>query len=192
MDKSDYAHKFLITTPMLDGDYFEKTVIYICTHDDQGTLGLVINRPANFTVGKLLEQMELKSPRKYANQPLIEGGPVALEIPIVLHTSDWETEGTWLLPEGIGLTFPSQEGEAFHQALNAIVEGRGPTQFLLAIGHAGWRAGQLDDEMAENAWVTTPFDRKILFDIPFENRYQQACKNLGFDMDLMSRQGGQA
>lgn len=189
---ADYTHKFLITMPMLDGDYFEKSVIYICTHDEQGTLGLVINRPANYTVGKLFEQMGIKGSKRLGAERLIEGGPVALEVPMVLHTADWQTEDTWILPDDLGLTFASQDGESFYQAIHAIAKGEGPERFLLALGHAGWRGGQLDDEMSKNAWVTCPYDRKILFDLPFEKKYQQACNNLGFDMYLMSRQGGEA
>lgn len=192
METADYNHKFLITMPMLDGDYFEKSVIYICSHDEQGTLGLVINRPANYTLGKLLDQMELKSPKRLRDRHLIEGGPVALEVPLVLHSADWKTDGTWMLPDDLGLTFASENGEAFYQIIQAIAEGEGPEHFLLALGHAGWRGGQLDDEMSRNAWVTCPYDFDILFKSPFEQKYQKACKSLGFDMDLMSRQGGEA
>jgi len=189
---SDYSHQFLVSMPLLDGDYFSQSVIYICTHDERGTLGLVINKPVDYTITEIFEQLELDMPKSIKGIRLIEGGPVASDVPLILHTDDWQSENTWLLPDGLALTFPSDEGRDFFDLFKAIVVGEGPKQFLLALGHSGWGGGQLDAEIEENTWLTCSYDPKVLFDIPFEKRYQRICDNLGFDINLISRHGGDA
>ena len=191
-DTSDYSHKFLITMPVMDGDYFEKTVIYVCMHDEQGALGLIINRPAGLTFGKLLSLMDLRGSKALQDETIIQGGPVGINEPMVIHTDDWQSKGTMLLQEELALTLPLGDGSAFYEIITAIAEGEGPRAYLVSVGYAGWGSGQLDRELSANAWVTCPYDRELLFDVPFEKRFQQACQNLGFDMDLMSRQGGNA
>ena len=178
--------------PLLDGDYFDKTVIYICRDSDEGTMGLVINRPVNYTLGEMFETQNLELPQKIRKQPLIEGGPVAEDIPLILHTSEVKTQSSWLLQDGLAVTIPANDVGDYKRIVRDVIAGKGPKQFLFALGHAGWTAGQLDDEVANNGWLTCPYDRKLLFETPFEKRYQVACENLGFDMNLMSRYAGDA
>jgi putative transcriptional regulator len=156
------------------------TVIYICEHTDQGALGLVINRPTDLTVGDLLKRLDLPlsleiGPRERA--PVFFGGPVQTDRGFVLH----------MPPHGYGssIRLGDMALTTSRDVLQAVAVGKGPEPMLITLGYAGWGAGQLEDEISQNAWLTVNATHQILFDLPPEKRYEAALAQLGIDSTIM-------
>lgn len=177
---------FLIAMPSMEDSYFVKTLTYICEHNEQGALGVIVNRPTEFPVKKLLKQLGL-SPQDSttSDTPVLQGGPVRMDNGFVLH----EPVGSWKFTLSsnteIGLT-------SSIDILEAIAENRGPERVLVALGYAGWTAGQLEQELANNVWLTVPAEPDILFDLSFEEKLPAAMKSLGIDFSNLSNQVGHA
>jgi putative transcriptional regulator len=183
---ADLTNHFLIAMPRLADPNFFHTVTYICEHNNEGALGIVINRPLDITLGEILEHMEIQTDREeVAQRPVYMGGPVQQERGFVLHkpASGWDS--TLLVTDDIGIT-------ASRDILAAIAQGEGPEQSLIALGYAGWGAGQLEQEMAANAWLSGPADEHILFESPDEKRWELAAALLGIDLNLLSGDAGHA
>ena len=176
-------NQFLLAMPNQAGTYFGDTVTYICEHNDEGAMGLLVNRPSELTLVELLSQMGLEAPGVSADIHVMEGGPVASERGFVLHTQDRSFESSLELGNGLMLS-------TAREILEAIARGDGPTDFLVTLGYAGWGSGQLEDEMKENAWLNCPSDASVLFDTPFDDRVNKAAAILGIDFRLMSGQAG--
>jgi putative transcriptional regulator len=165
--------------------YFSKTLTYICEHNDQGALGLVVNRPIDMTLQALFERLSLKlGDRGRKDAPVYFGGPVQTDRGFVLHSSECSFQATVAL-EGLSLT-TSQD------VLLAIAAGVGPKQSLITLGYAGWEAGQLEAELADNAWLNCPFDPDILFGMASEQRLGAAARSLGINLSLLTSQAGHA
>jgi len=184
METLDLTDHFLIAMPSLGDPNFFRTVTYICTHTEEGAMGIIINRPMDVQLGEIFEHMEIEVSDETSNQvPVFEGGPVQRERGFVIH----RPVGTWdaMLPinSHLGIT-------TSRDIIAAIANGKGPSDFLVALGYAGWSAGQLEDEMAENAWLSTPADRHIIFDMPYEKRWEAAAKKIGIDLTLLSSDVG--
>lgn len=178
--------RFLIAMPNLaDGNFFH-TVTYICEHNPDGAMGIVINRPAEMRLGELMEQLgfELSDPA-IGEADIYQGGPVQTEQGFILHTPLGNWEATMAVNERVGLT-------ASKDILEAIAQGRGPQHYLVALGYAGWGAGQLENELLENAWLSAPADTGILFETPSEQRWTGAAAQLGVDLTLLSHDTGHA
>ena len=180
---------FLIAMPSLHGTFFERSVIYICEHDAKGAMGLVINKPLGIEVNSLLEQMDLPAEQDSAdlvlNANVMMGGPVSQDRGFVLHTSQpYWANSTDL---GCGLTLTTSR-----DVLTAIGSNRSPEKFLVALGYAGWSKDQLEQELADNSWLTIPATNALLFDIKQEDRWPQASRALGFDAWQVSAQAGHA
>ena len=180
------AGHFLIAMTTLADSYFEKSVIYLLAHDQQGALGLVINQHHGLMLSDVFKQLQPEhEPLDDAyNQPIFSGGPVQTELGFVLHTAGPEYQGTTVFGE-LALT-------ASQDALVAIAEGKGPKQSLITLGHSGWGAGQLEDELRDNAWLSCPAEHRIIFDTPIEERRSAAAASLGVDLDRLSNQVGHA
>lgn len=183
--ESSFRHQFLLAMPGLTGDYFGGTITYLCEHNADGAMGLVVNRPSELTLVDLLRQVDLDSGGPGGDQPVLEGGPVARERGFILHSDDRHYDASLDLGAGLVLT-ASREG------LEAIAAGSGPEQFLVALGFAGWGPGQLEQELLDNAWLTCPADLTVLFDVPFEQRVVRAAAALGIDFKLLSGRAGHA
>ena len=180
------AQHLLIAMPGLGDTHFTHTVTLLCEHNDEGALGVVINRPTELTLGDLAEHMDLKvSDPALAEQPVLSGGPVQVDRGFVIHEPLGEWESTLPVTDTLGMT-------TSRDILAAILEGTGPKRFLVALGYAGWGPGQLEHELSENAWLTVPVERDILFDIPFELRWHEAAARLGIDLNLMGGDAGHA
>jgi putative transcriptional regulator len=179
-------HHFLIAMPQMADPNFAQTVVYLIEHNDQGAMGLVINRPNGLNLADVMEQLRpTDEPSSRCLQlPIFNGGPVQSNRGFVLHPSGPQFQTTLALGE-LGLS-TSQD------ILFAIAEGIGPQQYLIALGYAGWGAGQLEEELANNAWLTCPADQVILFATPHEQRLQAAAALLGVDLRLLSTQAGHA
>ncbi len=171
---------------MLGDPNFNESVTYVCQHDEEGALGIVVNKPANLTVGEICKQLDLDvvdSPQ--SQRPVLAGGPVETGRGFVLHDSEPDYEGTVHIHENIRLT-------TSRDILEAIASGDGPEEALLALGYAGWAAGQLEAEMAANAWLSTEADAKIMFNTPYESRWAAAAELIGIDIHGIANYSGRA
>ena len=178
--------QFLIAMPAMGDPNFDHTVTFICEHSDEGALGIVINRPTDVSVGEILAQMDLESedPR-LAELPVLQGGPVQPERGFVIHDSDAEFDSTLRMDGGIRVT-------TSRDVLEAVARGTGPERLQLALGYAGWGAGQLEDEMAANAWLTAPAAADLIFTTPYERRWESAARLLGIDIRAIGPEAGHA
>lgn len=176
---------FLIAMPSQAGTYFGDTLTYICEHGENGAMGLMINRPTDIPVSELVEQSGLMGAPELAKVPILNGGPVANEQGFVLHSDDGDFPASVSLGNGLKIT-------TAREVLEAIAANRGPCNYLVALGYAGWGPKQLEGELQDNAWLACPADREILFDVPFEQRMQRVAASLGIDLRLMSAQWGDA
>jgi putative transcriptional regulator len=172
--------------PSLADPNFSRTVTLICEHNEYGALGVVINRPTEVRLSELLNHLELTTADQgVAGTPVYAGGPVQLDRGFILHAPLGEWESTLKINGELGLTTSLD-------ILAAVAAGKGPTQRLVALGYAGWGAGQLEQEIADNAWLTVPNDSEILFELPVEYRWQAAAKKLGVDVALIAGGVGHA
>ncbi len=184
------TNQFLIAMPGMADDTFAGTVVYLCEHSEKGALGLVINKPIDITLKSLFEKVELDldSP-KLAEQPVFFGGPVQTERGFVLHDNPGEAESpyssTLSIPGGLAMTTSKD-------VLEALSSGHGPRRLLVTLGYSGWAAGQLEDEIGRNGWLTVDASPEIIFDTPVEQRYWRALSLLGIDPYRLSQQAGHA
>lgn len=178
------AGHFLIAMPTMTDPSFAGAVVYLLAHDEEGALGLTINHKSNLTLADVLEQLQPERPplSDAHNQMIFNGGPVQTELGFVLHKNDTQFKGTTNFAE-LSLT-SSQD------ALLAIADGAGPEHSLIALGHAGWGAGQVEDELRANAWLSCPADQRIIFETPIEERRSAAAALLGVDLERLSHQVG--
>ena len=172
--------------PHLDGADFSRSLVYLCGHDADGVMGLVVNKPSSLTLAELFEQLDIScSNTSILDRPVLSGGPMQPEAGLVLH----EEKGDWDVTQDVGDNL-YLTGSV--DILQAIAEDRGPEQFMVIRGYAGWGEGQLDQEINENSWLLTDSERSLLFDCPYYARWENAAKLLGFDINLLSREAGHA
>lgn len=176
----------LIAMPAMADPNFVRTVTYICEHTDQGALGIVINRPLQMDLGEVFQQLSLDSAdADVTKQPVLRGGPVQIERGFVLHEPSRQWDATVEVSDSVYLT-TSQD------ILTAMAQGTGPRRALMALGYAGWGAGQLESEMCANAWLSVPASASILFDTPYEARWAAAARLLGINLATLSSEAGHA
>jgi putative transcriptional regulator len=190
-DAINLTNQFLIAMPGMADENFSRTVIYLCEHSKNGALGLVINRPTDITLKNLFEKVELSLDRdELAGQPVFFGGPVQTERGFVLH----EKAGTDQSPYTSTLSIAGGELEmtTSKDVLEALANGAGPKRLMVTLGYSGWSAGQLEEEIGRNGWLTVDADPKVIFDTPVEERYQRALSLLGFDPLMLSQEAGHA
>jgi putative transcriptional regulator len=190
-DAINLTNQFLIAMPGMADENFSRTVIYLCEHSKNGALGLVINRPTDITLKNLFEKVELSLDRdELAGQPVFFGGPVQTERGFVLH----EKTGTDQSPYTSTLSIAGGELEmtTSKDVLEALANGAGPRRLMVTLGYSGWSAGQLEEEIGRNGWLTVDADPKVIFDTPVEERYQRALSLLGFDPLMLSQEAGHA
>ena len=181
----DLSNQFLMAMPgMVDGE-FAGTVIYLCEHTSKGALGLVINRPTDLSVAGLLEKIDLKLEIALPqNASVYFGGPVHTDRGFVLHSPAGSFSSSIQLGQ-LALT-------TSRDVLQAVAEGNGPEKMLVTLGYSGWGAGQLENEIAQNAWLTVPANADVIFATPPEDRYAAALKLLGIDPAMLSGVAGHA
>jgi putative transcriptional regulator len=179
--------QFLIAMPAMADPNFDRTVTYVCEHNDDGALGIIVNRPTSMRLGEVLEQMDLTmADPALAEQPVLQGGPVQPERGFVIHEDAGELYGSTLkVPDGLRVT-------TSRDILVSLAEGHGPPRAVIALGYAGWGAGQLEEEMANNAWLTVPASPDIIFSVPFERRWESAAALLGVSIAALSSEAGHA
>jgi putative transcriptional regulator len=184
--EASFHNQLLIAMPGMADPNFSTTVTLICEHNSDGALGVVINRPMNLELGNLLEQLGLENtPSSITATPVLDGGPVATERGFVLHSPCDGFEHSVSVAVDIQLTLS-------RDVLEAIAAGNGPKKAIIALGYAGWAAGQLEEEMLTNTWLSVPASADILFDVPFDQRWRSAAGALGIDISRLSLDAGHA
>jgi putative transcriptional regulator len=176
MQRDFLVNHFLIAVPVMDDPHFARGVTLLCEHNENGAMGLLVNRPSDYRLGEVLEQMDIMTelPRIADGQVMV-GGPVLPDRGFVLHDGGDDWPSTMRVAPGVAVT-------TSRDILTAMARGEGPRRHLVALGYASWGAGQLEQELAENAWLTVPADQAILFDVPIEQRWHAAARRLGVDL----------
>lgn len=186
--------RFLVAAPSMPDERFQKSVVFICKHDEDGALGIIVNNAVDdLPLGQVFKQLGIEVPKKAAEQPVLFGGPVETSRGLVLHSADYKREETLLIEGGMALT-------ASLEILKDIAGGSGPKHAWLALGHSGWAPGQLDREMQDNAWLVVDGDSALVFGTDFDAKWQKALDRLGgkgapggrFDPASYSHQTGRA
>jgi len=176
-------HHFLLAMPGLAGDYFAGSLTFICEHNEDGAIGFIVNRPNDLSLLEVLSQLGLPTNKKLISVPVFNGGPVATQRTLVLHDGgDVDAAG---LGKGLYLSTTPE-------ILKAIAQDQAPDQFLVALGYAGWGAGQLEQEMANNIWLSLPANQAVLFHPVWEEKLDKAAQILGIDLRFMAARPGHA
>lgn len=180
--------QLLVAMPAMRDPRFARSVIYVCVHNAEGAIGLVVNRlVGSIEFSDLIEQLDMQFGETdlAANPPVHFGGPVDTERGFVLHSADYQSEETLGIDKEFGLT-------ATVDIVRTIASGSGPKNHLLALGYAGWGPGQLDDEIQENAWLNVDADNALVFDTDLDSKWDRALAKLGVDSALLSTEAGRA
>lgn len=187
MSDFNLTHHFLIAMPgMQEGGILAGSLAYICEHNDNGALGIVVNRPLSLTLGEMFDQIGIPLHQPGLDKmPVYFGGPVQIERGFVLHDTQGSWQSTLRINDKLSLTTSKD-------ILEAIGEGTGPRHMIVTLGYSGWDQGQLEHEISENAWLTVPASEHILFELPPEERFAAAMALLGVDYASLSDEAGHA
>lgn len=184
--QTSLAGQLLVAMPNMSDPRFARSVIYVCAHDEEGAIGLVINKlMGSLTFRELLEQLGIESDEPSEEIRVHFGGPVERGRGFVLHSSDYVRSGSMQVDDEVALT-------ATIDILRDIAGGRGPRRSLLALGYAGWGPGQLDSEIQANGWLNVESDENLVFDDNLDDKWEQAIAKLGFDPSSLSGEAGHA
>jgi putative transcriptional regulator len=189
MSDAYLTNQLLIAMPTLEDPNFAHSVTLICEHTAKGALGIVINRPLKMSLGDIFAQLSLESNTRLADQPVLFGGPVQRDRGFVLHPPPSDHAAAW---ESTLQVSPTLQVTTSRDILSAMARGDGPSQAVIALGYAGWEAGQLEDEIRANSWLHVPTHAQILFETPFSERWHAAAALLGIDFGRLSPQAGHA
>jgi putative transcriptional regulator len=172
--------------PSLQDPNFHRTVTYLCAHNDEGAMGIVINRPLELNLGEVLDHMSIEVENDDVNDmAVLQGGPVQRDRGFVIHEPAGHWEAVLSVTDDIAIA-------TSRDILAAVAHGDGPERAVVALGYAGWGAGQLEREVQQNAWLSGPADSSIIFDLPYDKRYESAARLLGVDLDRLSGEAGHA
>lgn len=185
--ETDLTGQLLIAMPGMGDPRFDRSVIYICSHSPEGTMGLIVNKPlAGLRFSDLLEQLDITQGDDLREMRVLVGGPVEDSRGFVLHSLDYQAEESTLeVTSDIGLT-------STLEVLHALAQGAGPQDAMLGLGYSGWGPGQLEHELGQNAWLTASASRDLLFGRAYEHKWTAALKSLGVDPLLLSAEAGNA
>jgi len=178
--------QMLIAMPAMADPNFVRSVTVLCQHSEEGAIGITINRESGFSLGEILSQLDIGCDNEDIRElRVLEGGPVNTDRGFVLHSPKKGFESSLEISTGIMVT-------SSRDVLAAIARGEGPDHYIVALGYAGWGNGQLESEMRENAWLSVPVDRAIVFDLPLQDRWERAVSKLGVDVKHLHGEGGHA
>lgn len=178
-------NQFLVAMPQLQDLVFSQSVTYLCEHDDQGAFGLVVNKPLGVNLSQIFVQLNITPAPEFVDHPVLAGGPVHVDQGFILHKEKGDWKNTAAVSEQLYLTTSLD-------VLEAIADGNGPKEFLVTLGCASWGAGQLEEEMAANSWLTSDGSDEILFHLPHDARAHAAAQTIGIDLHLLSPDIGHA
>jgi len=187
MSKASFlTNQFLIAMPAMTDDNFSQTVTLVCEHNAQGALGIIINRPLGMQLSDVFRQLKLPTGEPLADQPVLQGGPVQTDRGFVVHRAGSRTwDSTLKVSDEVHVT-------TSRDILDSMASGNGPDEAFVALGYAGWDAGQLESEMIQNAWLSVAAAPEILFETPYEDRWRAAGRLLGIDLATLSPHAGHA
>ncbi len=186
MQSVNLTDHFLIAMPAMADPYFSGTLVYICEHNEQGALGIIVNRPIDMTLAALFEKIEVPlEAAGFERMPVYFGGPVQTDRGFVLHRPVGGWQSTLAVNGEVGLT-------SSRDVLQAVGREGDPHEIIVTLGYSGWSAGQLEEELAQNAWLTVPAQPGILFDTPFEGRLPAAMDTLGISFTNLAEDAGHA
>lgn len=187
LENANFTHQCLIAMPAMADPRFAHSLTYIIKHDEDGAVGLVVNKPLELPLTKLLSELSsnLVAPLRHPDQKVLFGGPVNTQMGFVLHRDRGSWNSTLPVAEGICVT-------SSRDILDAIAQGQGPDDYVVALGYAGWSAGQLEEEMGANAWLTCPADPDLLFHLPLDQRWGAGIHKLGVDPAFLASEAGHA
>jgi len=182
-----FEHNFLIAMPSLDDSWFEKTVIYIVEDNDHGSMGLVINIPHKLTVHDLLTHFDFPthSDSFFLEETVLQGGPVDMERGFILHHPMGHWKSSMTLPDDLAMTVSDD-------FIEALSKNDTPEQFQICLGFAGWKPGQLAQELKSNNWLTIPYNQSLLFDTSIEDKWEVALNTLGISPEFLTLEAGHA
>lgn len=184
--QNSLTSQLLVAMPAMDDPTFAQTVTLVCEHGDKGALGIVLNKPLGMKFGEVLSQMKLTPvDPALADLPVLRGGPLYPDRGFVLHRPGGKWDSTHRISDAVQVTTSKD-------VLVAIAKGEGPADAFIALGYAGWEAGQLEQEIKDNAWLTLPFDDGMTFGLPLEARWPAAWNRLGIDVSRISQFAGHA
>ncbi len=179
-------HQFLLAMPNISDPNFSRSVTYICEHNEQGAMGVIINRPLDLHFVTILRHIQIECDDPTVNsRAILWGGPVNPEQVFILHTPEGSWDSTMSTEKGLAIT-------TSRDILEATADGEGPHKSLIALGYSGWSAGQLESELAANMWLNGPATQQVLFDVDFSHRYEAAAEAMGFDLNSLSTDIGHA
>lgn len=181
---SSLKDHFLIAMPALKDSVFDHSVTYICSHDGNGAMGIVINNPTELNLSEVLEQLEIEGSYGHDHVVLL-GGPVHQDHGFILHQDQGDWRSTLSVTDNIHVSTSKD-------ILTSLAQGTGPHHYKVALGYAGWEAGQLEQELLDNTWLTVAANKDIIFNTPEKNMYQAALKLLGIDESFLSSEAGHA
>ena len=185
------SNHFLIAMPSLNDPNFEQSVSYICEHNDEGAMGIVVNRPLDINFADLCEQLDIEvTDNEIANYPIFDGGPVEMDRGFILHTPLGEWESTIAVTKDIGLTMSQDIIEAIANGYSS--DNNPPKHLIITLGYAGWSEDQIEEEIASNTWLNVTATDKILFHTPIENRWTAAAASMGINLQTLSSDIGHA
>lgn len=183
---TSFANHLLIAMPAMIDPNFAHTVIYVCEHHAEGTVGLIINRPMEFSLSLVFEQMNIESVQEERKmQPLMFGGPIQMERGFVVHRPMGEWRSSLILGDEVTIT-------TSNDIIRAIADGKGPKDALITLGYAGWTENQLELEVMNNIWLVCPFKAELLYDVPFVQRWEAAGMMIGVKMNQLTSAVGHA
>lgn len=180
-------HHFLIAMPSLDDSWFEKTVIYIVEDNEHGSMGLIINLPHKLNVEDLITHFDYSPNHEstYLDQVVLRGGPVDMERGFILHHPAGHWKSSMVLPDNLAMTVSDD-------FIEALSQNKAPQQFIVCLGFAGWKPGQLAQELQSNSWLTIPYNQALLFDSPIERKWEIALSTLGISPEFLTLEAGHA
>ena len=186
MDSVNLTDNFLIAMPAMEDPYFSNSLVYVCEHNENGALGIIVNRPIDMNLAGLLEKIDIKlEAESLADLPVYFGGPVQLDRGFVLHRPVGKWQSTLAVNGDVGLT-------SSRDVLASVGSAGLPSEIIVTLGYAGWSAGQLEEEIAQNSWLTVAAKPSILFDLPPEERLPAAMQKLGISFSQLSDVAGHA
>jgi putative transcriptional regulator len=183
---ANFTNHFLIAMPAMADPHFAHTLTFVCEHNQDGALGIVVNKPTDMTLSALFEQIDVPlADAELKATPVHFGGPVQVDRGFVLHRPLGNWQSTLAVDDEVGLTTSKD-------VLEAVARGEGPRDVIVSLGYAGWSAGQLEQEIAQNAWLTVAANANVLFETPVEAKLPAAMRLLGIDFSRLSDDVGHA
>jgi putative transcriptional regulator len=183
---SSFSNMLLVAMPSMKDPNFRHTVIYVCEHQPEGAVGLIINRPMQFPIAMIFEQLNIQPIRvQLSTRPLLYGGPIQPERGFVIHKQLGPWQSSLNLREDVTIT-------TSNDIIRAIAVDEGPADLLVTLGFTGWSAQQLEDEVKNDSWIICPFKPELVYEVPFEDRWLYAGSLIGIDMNQLTSQSGHA